>query len=107
MFANVPILILVWRINRTKINYSTRKWHESAGTPAGLGIPLSRSQTRRPKMTELASGAIMQSTPSQSMLGEADETPAIVIIGWPARDRLSPMPFRLTRILMPASSPPL
>jgi hypothetical protein len=36
-------------------------------------------------MTELASGAIMQSTPSQSKLGEADETPAIIIVGWPAK----------------------
>jgi hypothetical protein len=47
-----------------------------------------------PKMTELASGAIMHSTPSQSKLGDADETPAIVIVGWPAKgDRLSPVPF--------------
>jgi hypothetical protein len=36
-------------------------------------------------MTELASGAIMQSTPSRSKLGDADETPAIVIVGWPAK----------------------
>ena len=36
-------------------------------------------------MTELASGAIMQSTPSQSKLSEADETAAIVIVGWPAK----------------------
>jgi hypothetical protein len=36
-------------------------------------------------MTELASGAIMQSTPSQSKLSEADETAAIVIVGWPGK----------------------
>jgi hypothetical protein len=36
-------------------------------------------------MTELASGAIMQSTPSQSKLREADETPAIIIVGWTAK----------------------
>jgi hypothetical protein len=36
-------------------------------------------------MTELASGAIMQSTPAESKLGEADETSAIVIVGWPAK----------------------
>jgi hypothetical protein len=41
------------------------------------------------QMTELASGAITQSTPSQSKLGEADEAPAIVIVGWPAKASVS------------------
>ena len=65
-----------------------RGWHYNAGTPAGPEIPLSRSQTHVPKMTELASGAITAVDTVTIELGEADEPPAIIIVGWPAKPTL-------------------
>ena len=59
------------------------------------------------KMTELASGAITAVDTVTIELGEADETPAIVIVRWPAKATVFHQPrFRLARILLPASSPP-
>jgi hypothetical protein len=59
------------------------------------------------KMTELASGAITAVDTVTSELGEADETPAIVIVRWPAKATVCPpRRIRLARILLPASSPP-
>ena len=59
------------------------------------------------KMTELASGAITAVDTVTSELGEAVETPAIVIVRWPAKATVfHPRRFRLARILLHASSPP-
>jgi hypothetical protein len=59
------------------------------------------------KMTELASVAITAVDTVTIELGEADETPAIVIVRWPAKATVfQPRRFRLARILLPASSPP-
>jgi hypothetical protein len=59
------------------------------------------------KMTELASGAITAVDTVTIELGEADETPAIVIVTWPAKATVfHPCRFRLARILLSASSPP-
>ena len=59
------------------------------------------------KMTELASGAITAVDTVTIELGEADETPAIVIVRWPAKATVfRQRRFRLARILLPASSPP-
>jgi hypothetical protein len=59
------------------------------------------------KMTELASGAITAVDTLAIELGEAVETPAIVIVRWPAKATVfHPRRFCLARILLPASSPP-
>ena len=59
------------------------------------------------KMTELASGAITAVDTVTIELGEADDTPAIVIVRWPAKATVfRPHRFPLARILLPASSPP-
>jgi hypothetical protein len=59
------------------------------------------------KMTELASGAITAVDTVTIELGGADETPAIVIVRWPAKGTVfHPHRFRLARIQLPTSSPP-
>jgi hypothetical protein len=51
------------------------------------------------KMTELASGAITAVDTVTIELGEADETPSIVIVTWPAKATVfHPRHFRLARI---------
>jgi hypothetical protein len=58
------------------------------------------------KMTELASGAITAVDTVTIELGEAVETPAIVIVRWLAKATLSPAQFPSGADLLPASSPP-
>jgi hypothetical protein len=59
------------------------------------------------KMTELTSGAITAVDTVTMELGEADETPAIVIVRWPAKATVfHARRFRLARVLLPVSSPP-
>ena len=58
-------------------------------------------------MTELANGAITTVDTVTIELGEAVETPAIVIVRWPAKATVfHPRRIRLARLLLPASSPP-
>ena len=78
------ILILVWWINRIKINYPACKWPDQCWNTGRPEIPLSRSETPS-EMTELASGAITAVDTVTIELGEAVETPAIVIVRWPAK----------------------
>ncbi|HEY6687188.1 MAG TPA: hypothetical protein VI094_13365 [Propionibacteriaceae bacterium] len=54
------------------------------------------------KMTELASGAITAVDTVTIELDGADETPAIVIVRWPAKSTVfHPRRFHLARILAP------
>jgi hypothetical protein len=102
------ILILVWWINRIKINYPPHvSGPTSVGTTGEPEIPLSRSEAPHVQITELASGAITAVDTVTIELVEADETPVVVIVRWPAKATVShPRRFRLARILLPASSPP-
>jgi len=83
----------------------TCKWHDSAGTPAAWD-PLSRSQTPC-QITELARGAItaidtLTIEPRRGRRNPGDRHRRMACQG----NRLSPLPFRLARILLPVSSPP-